>query len=195
MSERKSVQKYYPKDFNPDEFKNISKKLGKKLKNNNSNVQTVRLMVPFTISCLKCSEFIHKGKKFNAKKHVTNERYLNIKIYQLCIRCPRCNNEIKYKTDPKSGDYIMEVGGKRNYVPQNNKTEVYKDETLEETLDRLEKEEKEENERLMSKEKNGMKNDSAIERLENKIRENEKNQRAQEELSSILQRNAAAETQ
>ena len=86
----------------------------------------------------------------------------------------------------------MEIGGKRNYVPENNKTEKFKDETLEETLDRLEKEEKEEQQRLANKEK-GIKGDSAIERLEAKIKETEQQQQQRDELAALLRHNATVE--
>lgn len=32
------------------------------------NAQTVRMMVPFSMRCNRCGEYIHKGKRINANK-------------------------------------------------------------------------------------------------------------------------------
>uniref|UniRef100_A0A1A9WIF4 Splicing factor YJU2 n=1 Tax=Glossina brevipalpis TaxID=37001 RepID=A0A1A9WIF4_9MUSC len=76
---------------------------------------TVRLMAPFNMRCKTCGEYIYKGKKFNARKEdVENEIYLNIRIYRFYIKCPRCLQEISFKTDTKNTDYEIEAGATRN---------------------------------------------------------------------------------
>lgn len=103
--------------------------------------QTVRLMAPFSMKCTSCGEYIYKGRKFNARKETTDEKYYNIPVYRFYIRCTRCSAEITFKTDPKNMDYTCERGAKRNF-------EVWREaklaeETEEEMLDRMEREESE----------------------------------------------------
>lgn len=139
MSERKVLTKYFPPDFDPRQLEKRSrgpKQVGPK-------VQTVRLMAPFSMRCTTCGEYIYKGRKFNARKETPeNEKYLGIQIFRFYIRCTRCSAEITFKTDPKNGDYACERGAKRNVEPWRQNTS---DETDEQRLERLEKEEEERN--------------------------------------------------
>jgi hypothetical protein len=67
--------------------------------------------------CVTCGEYIYKGKKFNARKEdVENETYLGIRIYRFYIKCTRCLQEISFKTDPQSTDYVIEAGATRNFM-------------------------------------------------------------------------------
>ncbi|KAL1959392.1 hypothetical protein VTO42DRAFT_2195 [Malbranchea cinnamomea] len=142
MSERKVLTKYYPPDFDPS----VITRKPKHLRGTGPKLLTVRLMAPFSLKCTTCGEYIYKGRKFNARKETTDEKYLNIPIYRFYIRCTRCSSEITFKTDPKNMDYVCERGAKRNFEPwREAKPEL--NETVEETLDRLEREENEEAER------------------------------------------------
>ncbi|OCK82737.1 DUF572-domain-containing protein [Lepidopterella palustris CBS 459.81] len=136
MSERKVLSKYYPPDFDPSKITRTKgpKPVGPK-------VQTVRLMAPFSMKCTHCGEFIYKGRKFNARKETTDEKYYAIAIYRFYIRCTRCSGEITFKTDPKNMDYACEKGAKRNFEPW--REAKLAEETEEERLDRLEREEAE----------------------------------------------------
>lgn len=99
------------------------------------------------LTFLPTGEYIYKGRKFNARKETTEEKYLNISVYRFYIRCTRCSGEITFKTDPKNMDYTCERGAKRNFeVWRDPKAENYH-ENEEQTLDRLEREENEEHER------------------------------------------------
>ncbi|SCW02495.1 LAFE_0F07690g1_1 [Lachancea fermentati] len=179
MSERKVINKYYPPNFNPLEAENAARKLSKKLKTMNKESITIRLMTPFSLRCLKCSEYIPKSRKFNGKKELLPERYLEtIKIYRLSIKCPRCNNMISFRTDPKSGDYVMEIGGVRNYVKQQDLPKP--DETLDETLERLEKEQQQENAKLAS---DGQ--EDRLEQLETRLAKLQKEEQDLEELEQL----------
>ncbi|MBW0495768.1 hypothetical protein O181_035483 [Austropuccinia psidii MF-1] len=110
MSERKVLNKYYPADFDPAKIPR--RKLAK------DRQQVVRLMAPFSMQCKSCTEFIYKGKKFNARKEAAaGEHYFGIKIFRFYIKCPRCSNEITFKTDPKNSDYVAEHGAQRNFEP------------------------------------------------------------------------------
>ena len=138
MADRKTINKYFPPDFDPSK---ISKRTGKKPKTGSASLATVRLMSPFSMRCTTCGEYIYKGKKFNARKQPTGESYLGIKIIRFYIRCPRCSGEIKFKTDPKTSDYLTEYGAVRNLEPWRDREK--EEETLEDRLVRLEKEEQE----------------------------------------------------
>ncbi|KAK3696337.1 Pre-mRNA-splicing factor cwf16 [Vermiconidia calcicola] len=137
MSERKVLQKYYPPDFDPSK---IERQRGKKPSSGLKN-QQVRLMAPFSMRCTSCGEYVYKGRKFNARKETTEEKYYAITIYRFYIRCTRCSAEITFKTDPKNMDYECERGAKRNFEPW--REAKLAEETEEERLDRLEKEENE----------------------------------------------------
>jgi len=72
MGERKVINKYYPPDFDPTLIPRARRPKNEQYK--------VRMMVPMSIRCLTCGEFIYKGKKFNARKEtVQNEEYLVLK--------------------------------------------------------------------------------------------------------------------
>lgn len=66
--------------------------------------------------CNTCGDYIARGKKFNARKEtVENEEYLGLKVFRFYFKCPRCMQEITFKTDPKSYDYVVEHGATPNF--------------------------------------------------------------------------------
>ncbi|KAM0717804.1 hypothetical protein Q7P37_006136 [Cladosporium fusiforme] len=136
MSERKVLTKYYPPDFDPSK---LERRRGPK--QTGPKVQTVRLMAPFSMRCTSCGEYIYKGRKFNARKETTEEKYYAISIFRFYIRCTRCSAEITFKTDPKHMDYECEKGAKRNFEIW--REDKLNEETEEEMLDRMEREEAE----------------------------------------------------
>ena len=175
MSERKVLTKYYPPDFDPSK---IARTRGPKAPG--PKVQTVRLMAPFSMKCTTCGEYIYKGRKFNARKETTDEKYFSIAIYRFYIRCTRCSGEITFKTDPKNMDYECEKGAKRNF-------EVWRDtskdaggekESEEERLERLEREEEER---------------GAMEELEMKVVDAKREMEIADALDEIRTRNARNE--
>lgn len=142
MSERKVISKYYPPDFDPSLLtRSRSRPTGPP----GPKLQTVRLMAPFSMRCTHCGEFIYRGRKFNARKETTDEKYYSITIYRFYIRCTRCSGEITFKTDPKGMDYVCERGAKRNFEMWRQGKDGHGEETEEERLDRLEREEEEKN--------------------------------------------------
>ncbi|KAL5355670.1 CWC16 protein [Aspergillus floccosus] len=179
MSERKVLTKYYPPDFDPSA---ITRQ--KKPKDAAPRLQTVRLMAPYSMKCTHCGEYIYKGRKFNARKETTEEKYFSIPIYRFYIRCTRCSGEITFKTDPKNMDYRAEKGAKRNFEPwRNPEAETY-NETEQETLDRLEREENEEQERLER---------DKMEELEEKMLDSKREMAIADALDEIRTRNARIE--
>lgn len=175
MSERKVLQKYYPADFDPRE---ITRRRGPKQIGN--KIQTVRLMAPFSMRCTSCGEFIYKGRKFNSRKETPlDEKYLNIQIFFFHIKCTRCSAEITFRTDPKNNDYAMVRGAVRNMEPWRNR--AAEEESVEQRLDRLEKEEAE---AAGEEEKNAMAD------LEAKNVDARREMAAADALDEIRQRNA-----
>ncbi|CEP60914.1 mRNA splicing protein YJU2 LALA0_S02e02564g [Lachancea lanzarotensis] len=184
MSERKAINKYYPPNFDPLKAEEAARKISKKLKTMHKDSTTIRLMTPFSMRCLKCSEFIPRSRKFNGKKELLPERYLEtIKQYRLSIKCPRCNNMISFRTDPKSGDYVMEIGGVKNYVAEEAGT---KTETVEEALERLEKQHQ-----LEKDAANNEPSESKMEQVEKRLVKMQQEQEDYEKLENLRRANAA----
>ncbi|KAH0840650.1 Pre-mRNA-splicing factor cwf16 [Fonsecaea pedrosoi] len=180
MSERKVLTKYYPPEFDPSKIARTPKHL----RPTGPKTIPVRLMAPFSMKCTSCGEYIYKGRKFNARKETTDEKYLTISIYRFYIRCTRCSSEITFKTDPKNMDYTCERGAKRNFESWRNPENPELKETDEERLDRLEREEAEE-------EENAERN--AMEELEQKMEESKREMQVADALDEIMQRNARIE--
>nr|WJH19550.1 Splicing factor YJU2 [Euglena gracilis] len=107
MGERKGQSKYYPPDFDPTRLPAQQRTYSHK----------VRMMMPMSVQCVTCAEFIYTGKKFNAVIEPANEAYLGIKIWRLTVRCPKCAQAICLKTDPQTCDYVCESGATRNFEP------------------------------------------------------------------------------
>lgn len=180
MSERKVLTKYYPPEFDPSKIARTPKHL----RPTGPKTIPVRLMAPFSMKCTSCGEYIYKGRKFNARKETTEEKYLTISIYRFYIRCTRCSSEITFKTDPKNMDYTAERGAKRNFESWRDSSSAEFKETDEERLDRLEREEAEEAE-------NAERN--AMEELEEKMEESKREMQVADALDEIMQRNARIE--
>ncbi|KAI4128312.1 MAG: hypothetical protein LQ338_002811 [Usnochroma carphineum] len=178
MSERKVLTKYYPPDFDPSKITRARRPRGSTPPG--PKVQTVRLMAPFSMKCTACGEYIYKGRKFNARKETTDEKYYSISIFRFYIRCTRCAGEITFKTDPKNMDYTCERGARRNFEMwrQGGEGDGGK-ETDEERLDRLEREEGEEK--------------NAMEELEAKVVDAKQEMAIADALDEIRTRNARNE--
>ena len=117
MGERKAIQYYHDPDFDPQR---VPKSKKPKL-----NRTEVRLMLPFSIRCSSCGDFLYQGRKFNAQKEdVVGDTYLGIKKYRFLIKCGTCTNRIAFKTDPKNHDYEMDFGGTRNFELWREKKEL-----------------------------------------------------------------------
>ncbi|KAF4316415.1 hypothetical protein BBO99_00008507 [Phytophthora kernoviae] len=110
MGERKVLNKYFPPDFDPS-------LIPRRKRPKNEQIE-VRMMLPFSIQCGTCGEYMYRGKKFNSRKEeVLEENYHGIRIYRFYIKCITCSSEITFKTDPKRGDYVAEHGCQRNFEP------------------------------------------------------------------------------
>jgi hypothetical protein len=108
MGERKVLNRYVPPDFDPSIIPRI--------KRDREKLTEVRMMLPFSMRCNTCSEYMYRGKKFNSKKEdIVGETYMGIRKYRFYIKCSVCSAEITFKTDPKNSDYECEFGASRNF--------------------------------------------------------------------------------
>ena len=181
MSERKVLTKYYPPEFDPSKITRTPRHL----RPTGPKLITVRHKAPFSKKCNPCGEYIYKGKKFNARKETTEEKYLNIVIYRFYIRCTRCSGEITFKTDPKNMDYTCEKGAKRNFEPWRDANGTEMNETDEERLDRLEREAVADEEKV--------EDCNAMAELEQKMEDSKREMQIADALDEIRTRNARIE--
>ncbi|KAL7665267.1 Splicing factor YJU2 [[Candida] zeylanoides] len=191
MSERKAINKYYPPDWDPS-------KVPKRQKTGSQDIK-VRLMAPFSMRCTKCNEYIAERRKFNAKKEVTKEVYMDVKIIRFHITCPRCNNKITFKTSPQTAGYVPETGAVRNHEPRPAAAAAtaVSVETEDQILERLEREDRENQSYQVLKEKrkrnpfwtkdDGLKNGegSIIENLSKRLLQQHRENAANEELEQL----------
>ena len=108
MGERKVLNFYISPDFDASIIPRVKRDWDK--------AHEIRMMLPFSMRCNTCGEYMYRGKKFNSKKEmVKGEDYLGIRIFRFIIKCSVCSAEITFKTDPQNSDYTCESGASRNF--------------------------------------------------------------------------------
>ena len=168
MGERKVINKYFPPDFDPTKIPRQDKAKRDKI----IEKFVVRMMLPMSVRCQTCGEYMYKGKKFNSRKEsVAGEegQYLGIQIFRFYFKCITCSAEFTIKTDPENMDYVVEGGAKANF-------ELYK-------------EEKKEKDELSAEKEEGEKYD-AMKKLENKTKESKRAMDILDALDEIRTNNA-----
>jgi hypothetical protein len=85
MADRKVLIKYYPPDFDPSLLKKASRAPDKQ--------DSVRMMLPMSVRCNTCGNFLYIGTKFNMRKETCKDiDYLGIKIYRFYFKCTCCHS-------------------------------------------------------------------------------------------------------
>lgn len=122
MGERKVLVRYVPPDFDPSIIPKFKREKNRKVE--------VRMMLPFSMRCTTCSEYMGRGKKVNSRKEdCVGEDYMGIRRFRFVFKCPVCSAQVSFKTDPKNSDYECEYGATRNYeVWKDNEAAVEEDE-------------------------------------------------------------------
>ncbi len=116
MGERKVLNKYIPWNFDNSKLE--------KFHITSHRAMSVRYMLPWTVRCTHCGNFMYSGKKFNTRvEKVKGEDYLGIQIMRFYYKCTNCGLEFTIKTDPKNDDYVCESGCTRTH-------DVYKENRL-----------------------------------------------------------------
>jgi len=134
MGERKVLNKYYPVDFDPSKLpRNRRPK---------DELELVRFMLPMTVRCSTCGEYMYAGRKFNVKKETAKgEDYLGVRIFRFYLKCTQCTSPFTIKTDPKNGNYVCESGATRNFehwrASQDAEAEVQAVKQADEELDTM----------------------------------------------------------
>mmetsp|Transcript_29417 Transcript_29417/g.75317 ORF Transcript_29417/g.75317 Transcript_29417/m.75317 type:complete len:347 (-) Transcript_29417:51-1091(-) len=105
---------YYPPDFDykklaaPKDF----------MKHKQRGVQTMgmRMMMPFTMVCETCGEYMYIGTKFNSRcEKIKGGNYYGVATYRFTGKCKSCVADFTFRTDHETSGYILETGGKRQY--------------------------------------------------------------------------------
>merc|ERR1719456_365399 len=108
------AMEYSPPDFDHTKIPRQEKEQRQKIQER----FVVRMMLPMSVRCLTCGEYMYKGKKFNSRKENVEGPegdYLGIQIFRFYFKCTSCSAEFTVKTDPKNMDYVMEGGAKANF--------------------------------------------------------------------------------
>ncbi|KAK9774361.1 putative Splicing factor YJU2 [Seiridium cardinale] len=137
MSDRQVIQEYYPPGFDPNRISRTRKRpqLGPKF-------EECQWVVPFTVRCSRCGDYVYKGRRSDARKETTGEKYKSLPVTRLHIRCPSCSSAISFKIRFQTGDYVCDSGAQRSRGLQNTTTPAEQG-TIEQSLDRLERREEE----------------------------------------------------
>ena len=104
------LNKYFPPDFDATKIP--------RRKMDPLRIMKIRMMLPMSICCSTCNNYMYAGTKFNSKKEDVQGpegRYLGIKIFRFTIKCTVCSAACCFLTDPKNGDYKTESGCTRNF--------------------------------------------------------------------------------
>ena len=120
MAERKSVNKYYPPDWDPSKGSLNTYHGSHPLRERASRLRShgilvVRFEMPFAVHCTACHAMIDKGVRFNADKQRVGN-YFSTPLFSFTMRCPLCANQIRVDTDPKARDYALVEGARRKEV-------------------------------------------------------------------------------
>jgi hypothetical protein len=143
MTDKKVLNYHIPADFNPDRLLPTSA-----LRNRNiagPKMMNLRMMLPFTMKCDICSQYIATGSKFTAKSLKLGEEF-GIDVYRFHAKCRWCGAEFIFRSEPRISDYVLESGGVRQYEHQKD---VQLAKAIDESSDKEEDTEEQQREKVL----------------------------------------------
>ena len=114
MADNKLINRYYPPDFDPSKL--LPVKAIRPKRTAGPKQLAIRMMLPFTMKCDHCSQFLFIATKFNSRcEKIPGKTALGLNAYRFYGSCKHCRGEFIFRTDPERSDYVLESGGTRSY--------------------------------------------------------------------------------
>lgn len=140
MAERKSVNKYYPPDWDPSKG-SVNKYVGQhplrdRARKLSQGILVIRFELPYNIWCGGCNSHVGMGVRYNAEKTKVGN-YYTTPIYKFRMKCHLCDNYFEIQTDPKNHDYVILCGARRKeqrWDPKDNEQIVPEDKATQKKL-------------------------------------------------------------
>ncbi|KAF4673431.1 Coiled-coil domain-containing protein 94 [Perkinsus chesapeaki] len=165
MTERKVMNKYYPPDFDPSKLLPMRMVKKPRVEQKGPKCMNIRMMLPFSMCCSHCGEYLYIATKFNSRcQKLPEKSSLGLNVYRFYGKCKHCLGEFTFRTDPEHSDYVLETGGTRTY-------EGFKDADFAEAE--------------VSHRKTGEENESETKAMENRIYDTAEEMRRLDELDEL----------
>ncbi|CAM0955571.1 unnamed protein product [Alopecurus aequalis] len=120
MGERRVLSRFAPPGEG-DDFFNAARR---RRQPDNQPIK-VRMVIPMTLRCDTCGNYIYKRTKLNSRKECCiGEIYSGTQIFRFYFKCTRCSAEITLKTVPQNSGYTAESGATHNLGPWCAKDEI-----------------------------------------------------------------------
>ncbi len=117
MADRKVLNKYFPPDWDP-------RFLAKRQPPKNNQI-CLRSMLPMTLCCTSCGNYMGRGTKFNSRQEEAPEAmWKGIKVWRFYLKCASCSQEMTFMTDPANDHYVTEHGCVANFEPWRQQIEA-----------------------------------------------------------------------
>ena len=113
MVDKNVMNKYIPPDFDPNKL--LPMRVMRPKRRAGPHEMSIRMMMPFTMRCGHCGDYMHIATKFNSRCSKIAQNDLGLDIYRFFGHCKHCLAEFSFRTDPANSDYILESGGTRTY--------------------------------------------------------------------------------
>lgn len=114
MADDKLMNRYYPPDFDPSKL--LPVKAIRPKRTAGPKQMSIRMMLPFTMRCDSCGQFLFIATKFNSRcEKIPGKTALGLNAYRFYGSCKHCKGEFMFRTDPEKSDYVLESGGTRSY--------------------------------------------------------------------------------
>ena len=114
MADQKVMNRYYPPDFDPSKL--LPVKAIRPKRTPGPRQMSIRMMMPFTMRCSSCGEYMYIATKFNSRcEKIPGTTALGLNAYRFFGSCKHCKGEFVFRTDPEHSDYVLESGGSRTY--------------------------------------------------------------------------------